>query len=398
MAEDSDLEKTEEASERRLTQARERGNVPRSRELASLAVLLMSAGVIAGLGTFMFQGLYRVMQNGLRFGLADVASPEMMGRNLMQAGVDGVILYLPLALGVVIAAVASNLMLSGWVFSTQALEPDFSKLNPFPGIARMFSRQALVELVKALLKGGLIGGVAGWMIWHQRDAILTLSAEPLESAAIHFAQITLFTYLAAASAFAFIVALDVPFQIWNYHHGLRMTKEEVRQEAKEGEGDPQIKARVRAMQRETARRRMMQAVPKADVVVTNPSHFAVALRYEEKSMTSPIVVAKGTQLIAERIKELAREHRVPVVEAPPLARALHRHVEIGDAIPNTLFTAVAQVLAYVYQLQNHSNPVLPTDWQVPADWDPATRLEENARETTFSGTRPETRTLDGGDA
>lgn len=375
MAEDSDLEKTEEASGRKLEQAREKGNVPRSRELASLAVLLMSVGVIAFLGTFMFQGLYRVMQNGMRFGMDDIASPSMMGRNLMQASLDGLMLYLPLALGVVVAAVLANLMISGWVFSPKAMEANFSKLNPFPGIARMFSRQSLVELVKALLKGALIAGVAGWMIWKQREGILTLSAEPLESAAVHFAQITLFTFLAAAVAFTFIVVIDVPFQIWNYHHGLRMTKEEVRQESKETEGDPQIKARIRSLQRETARRRMMQAVPKADVVVTNPLHFAVALKYEENAMAAPVVVAKGAQLVAERIKELARENRVPIVEAPPLARALHRHVEVGDAIPATLFTAVAQVLAYVYQLQRQMQPTPPTDWQVPEKLDPANRTE-----------------------
>jgi flagellar biosynthetic protein FlhB len=167
--------------------------------------------------------------------------------------------------------------------------------------------------------------------------------------------------------------MDVPFQIWDYHHGLRMSKEEVRQEGKEIEGDPQIKARIRSLQREAARRRMMQAIPQADVVVTNPMHFAVALKYEEKGMAAPVVLAKGSQLVAERIKELAREHRVPVVEAPPLARALHRHVEVGDTIPGTLFTAVAQVLAYVYQLNQSLNPVLPSDWQVPPKLDPAAR-------------------------
>jgi flagellar biosynthetic protein FlhB len=373
MAEDSDLERTEPASSRKLEQARERGNVPRSRELATLAVLLASAAVLALMGLFMFQGLDRVMRNALSFDLADVADASMMGSNLLEAGTDGVILFLPMAISVVVAAVAANLMLSGWVFSTQALEFNFSKLNPISGIARMFSANSLAELIKALLKGGLIAGVAGWMIWHQHDGILALANEPLESAVVHFGQIALFTFLASVAAFAFIVALDVPFQIWNYHHGLRMTKEEVRQEGKEIEGDPQIKARIRSLQREVARRRMMQAIPRADVVVTNPMHFAVALKYEEKGMAAPVVLAKGSQLVAERIKELAREHRVPVVEAPPLARALHRHVEVGEAIPGALFTAVAQVLAYVYQLNKSLNPVLPSDWQVPPKLDPAAR-------------------------
>ena len=377
MAEDSDLERTEPASARKLEQARERGNVPRSRELATLAVLLASTAIMALLGVYMFQGLDRVMQNALSFDLADMATPEMMGRNLMEAGLDGVLLYLPLAIAVVVAAVGANLMLSGWVFSSQALEFNFSKLNPVSGIARMFSLNALAELVKALLKGGLIAGVAGWMIWHQHDGILALANEPLEAAVAHFGQIALFTFLASVAAFVFIVALDVPFQLWDYHHGLRMTKEELRQEGKEIEGDPQIKARIRSLQREVARRRMMQAIPQADVVVTNPMHFAVALKYEEKGMAAPVVLAKGAQLVAERIKELAREHRVPIVEAPPLARALHRHVEVGEVIPGALFTAVAQVLAYVYQLNQSLDPVPPSDWQVPPKLDPATGIGAN---------------------
>ena len=373
MAEDSDLERTEPASARKLDQAREQGNVPRSRELATLAVLLASVGVIAVIGLFMFRGLSRVMQDTLSFDAGDVASPAMMGRNLMDAGMDGMLLFLPMAVAVVVAAVAANVLISGWVFSTKAFEFDFAKLNPITGLGRLFSWNSLAELVKALMKGGLIAGVAGWMIWHQREGILGLAVEPLDAAMAHFGQITLLTFLAAAAAFGVIVLLDVPFQIWQYHRGLRMTKQEIRQESKEMEGDPQIKARIRSLQREAARRRMMQAVPKADVVVTNPMHFAVALKYEEKTMAAPLVVAKGSQLVAERIKELARENRVPIVEAPPLARALHRHGEVGDVIPAALFTAVAQVLAYVYQLNQSMNPVLPETWDVPPKLDPAAR-------------------------
>ena len=373
MAEDSDLERTEPASARKLDQAREQGNVPRSRELATLAVLLASVGVIAVIGLFMFRGLSRVMQDTLSFDAGDVASPAMMGRNLMDAGMDGMLLFLPMAVAVVVAAVAANVLISGWVFSTKAFEFDFAKLNPITGLGRLFSWNSLAELVKALMKGGLIAGVAGWMIWHQREGILGLAVEPLDAAMAHFGQITLLTFLAAAAAFGVIVLLDVPFQIWQYHRGLRMTKQEIRQESKEMEGDPQIKARIRSLQREAARRRMMQAVPKADVVVTNPMHFAVALKYEEKTMAAPLVVAKGSQLVAERIKELARENRVPIVEAPPLARALHRHGEVGDVIPAALFTAVAQVLAYVYQLNRSINPVLPETWDVPPKLDPAAR-------------------------
>ena len=375
MAEDSDLERTEPASPRRLDQAREQGNVPHSRELSTLAVLMASVGVIAALGVFMFRGLHRVMHNSLSFDTGDIATPAMMGRNLMEAGTDGLLLFLPLALAVVVAAIAANVLVSGWVFSPKAMEFNFGKLNPISGIARLFSMTSLAELVKAILKGGLIAGVAGWMIWHQRDAILGLAVEPLDAAMAHFGQITLLTFVAAAAAFGLIVVMDVPFQLWHYHKSLRMTKEEVRQESKEMEGDPQIKARIRSLQREAARRRMMQAVPKADVVVTNPMHFAVALKYEERTMSAPLVVAKGSQLVAERIKELARENRVPIVEAPPLARALHRHAEVGETIPGALFTAVAQVLAYVYQLNKSMNPALPERWDVPPNLDPARRTE-----------------------
>ncbi|HNA30794.1 MAG TPA: flagellar biosynthesis protein FlhB, partial [Thiobacillaceae bacterium] len=375
MAEDSDLERTEPASPRRLDQAREQGNVPHSRELSTLAVLMASVGVIAALGVFMFRGLHRVMHNSLSFDTGDIATPAMMGRNLMEAGTDGLLLFLPLALAVVVAAIAANVLVSGWVFSPKAMEFNLGKLNPISGIARLFSMTSLAELVKAILKGGLIAGVAGWMIWHQRDAILGLAVEPLDAAMAHFGQITLLTFVAAAAAFGLIVVMDVPFQLWHYHKSLRMTKEEVRQESKEMEGDPQIKARIRSLQREAARRRMMQAVPKADVVVTNPMHFAVALKYEERTMSAPLVVAKGSQLVAERIKELARENRVPIVEAPPLARALHRHAEVGETIPGALFTAVAQVLAYVYQLNKSMNPALPERWDVPPNLDPARRTE-----------------------
>jgi flagellar biosynthetic protein FlhB len=375
MAEDSDLERTEPASARKLEQARTRGNIARSRELATFAVLLVSGAAVALTGPYLYENLRSMMRNTLAFGRDEVADTAMMGRSLAEAGYDALWIVLPIAGAVLFAAIAANLLISGWNFTLEAVQAKFDKLNPLSGIKRMFSWNSLAELVKALLKGALIAGVAGWMIWLQWEGILSLASEPFEAAMPHFAQITLYTFLAAAAAFALIAAIDVPFQLWNFSKSMRMTKEEVRQENKEMEGDPQIKARIRSLQREAARRRMMQAVPKADVVVTNPMHFAVALQYQEKKMAAPVVVAKGSQLVAERIKELARENRVPIVEAPPLARALHRHVEIGDPIPDSLFTAVAQVLAYVYQLNRQMNPALPSDWQVPVNLDPLARAQ-----------------------
>jgi len=373
MAEDSDLERTEPASGRRLQKAREEGNVPRSRELSTLAVLVASGAAFSVLGVYLYDTMRRMLRSSLTFDHASATGVDSLGNHLLSASLDAMWVALPFGLITLVAAVGANLAISGWVFTFKALEAKFSKLNPIAGLGRMFSTQALVELVKALFKGLLIGGVAGWMIWVQHEAILGLAAEPLEAALPHFGRIILFTFFAAVSAFALIALVDVPYQLWEYHRKMRMTKEEVRQEGKETEGDPQIKARIRSLQREMARRRMMQAIPKADVVVVNPTRFAVALKFEEGRMAAPQVVAKGSALLAQRIREIAAEHRVPIVEAPPLARALHRHVEVGDSIPESLFTGVAQVLAYVYQLNHQMNPNLPSDWQVPANLDPEAR-------------------------
>lgn len=370
MAEDSDLERTEPASQRKLDKAREQGQVPRSRDLTTFAVLLASGGALMGLGLYMYSSLGRMLRTSLTFDQTTLSHTASMGRALYEAGLDGLLIFAPLAVAALVAVVLSNLMVSGWVFAPEAFMPKFSKLDPIAGIGRMFSWSSLAQLVKAILSGVLIGGAAGWMIWHQGEDILALAMEPLPAAMAHLTGIVFATFMAAVGAFAIVVAIDVAFQIWNHHHGLRMTKEEVRQEAKEMEGDPHIKARIRALQREAARRRMMQEVPKADVVVTNPLRFAVALRYDDKRMSAPLVVAKGSQLVAQRIRELAEEGGVPIVEAPPLARALFKHTEVGDAIPGPLFSAVAQLLAYVYQLSEKQNAVLPRDWLVPEDLDP----------------------------
>ncbi len=322
----------------------------------------------------MFDSMQRMMKNGLTFSRAEISDPERPLELLTLAGWEAMWVILPMMLAVLLATIVANVAISGWVFTLRPLATNLEKLNPIKGLSRLFSWLSLIELLKALLKAGVIAGVAGLAIWLQRDGLLALAAEPLETALVHFTQITLYTFLAAVAAFALVVAVDVPFQLWDYHRQMRMTKEEVRQEQKEMEGDPQIKARIRAVMREQARRRMMAAVPKADVVVTNPLHYAVALEYKERRMRAPVVVAKGAQLVAERIKEIAREHRVPIVEAPPLARALYRHAEVGDTIPAALFNAVAQVLAYVYRLQQPgARPEPPEDWQVPPELDPATK-------------------------
>jgi flagellar biosynthetic protein FlhB len=238
--------------------------------------------------------------------------------------------------------------------------------------------QGVAEMVKAILKALLIGVILYWVVRHEEGALFALLSLPIESSLASFASMLLLAAMALVVGVALIAGIDVPFQLWQYHSKMRMTKEELRQESKESEGDPQVKARLRRQQRELAKKRMMSEVPKADVVVTNPSHYAVALKYDSKNMSAPQVVAKGMNLIAQKIRELAEENGVPLIEAPPLARALYRHSDIGDQVPAQLYTAVAEVMAYVYQLQqfladggrNLLEPRLPDVLPVPAAMDP----------------------------
>jgi len=221
----------------------------------------------------------------------------------------------------------------------------------------------------------VVGGIAALVIWNSLESVLSLSQETASSASTHAARLVGWTLLLTVGGMVLIVAIDVPYQLWNHYRKLRMSRAELRREAKDTEGDPQIKARIRSLQREAARKRMMTEVPKADVVVTNPTHYSVALSYKENSMRAPRVVAKGQDLTALRIRELAEAHHVPIVEIPPLARALYRHTELEDEIPETLYTAVAEVLAYVFQLRRFNAdggrmPDLPKDIAVPAGLDP----------------------------
>jgi flagellar biosynthetic protein FlhB len=381
MAEDSDLERTEAATGRRIQRAREEGQVVRSRELSTFVELITAVGVLMLLAEPLLRTLEGVMRAGFTLDRASAFDPQQMLERLHAQTLDVMLAFAPLLGLLLAAALLAPFLLSGWNFTFKPLTPDFGRLNPLHGIRRVFSVNGLVELAKALAKSLLIGGVAAWAIWHSLDSLFALPAEPLERALAHLGAEVLTTALIIVAAFVFLVVVDVPFQMWQYAKNLRMTKEEVRQEVKESEGDPQIKARIRALQREAARRRMMAEIPKAQVVVTNPTHFAVALRYEEKRMAAPVVVAKGAALLAARIVEIAREHRVPVVEAPPLARALYRHADVGDEVPQRLYTAVAQVLAYVYQLRRaRVAPEPPRDLPVPPDMDPEQASRDISRE------------------
>ncbi|MHB1292716.1 MAG: flagellar biosynthesis protein FlhB [Sulfuricella sp.] len=379
MAEDSDLERTEPASSRRIEQAREKGQVARSRELSTFTVLIAAGAGLMMMGPQLMDSLAGVMRGGLTLDRAAAFDPLMMLARIHQLSLGALVAFLPFILLMVVAAIFAPMVLSGWLFSFQALQPDFSRLDPLKGIGRLFSRNSLVELAKALGKSALIGGVAYWVIMHHKEALFSLAGESVNQSIAHLGSLLGVTFLTIVSSMILIVAIDVPFQLWDHSSKLKMTKEEVRQENKESEGSPEVKAQIRRMQREMARRRMMAEVPKADVIVTNPTHYAVALRYQDKLMGAPVIVAKGSALIAARIRALGEEHHIPILEAPPLARALFRHGELGEEIPAALYTAVAEVLAYVYQLRNYQAgggipPQPPQSLPVPPGLDPESEI------------------------
>lgn len=371
MAEDSDLERTEPASARRLEKAREQGQVPRSREIGAFLILIVAAAMFWALGPWMLQRSASLLRRGLSLESPLMHEPQRMAAQLSDLSLDALLSFSPLLLALVVAALISPFFLGSWIFSANALSPDLTRLDPIKGLGRVVSWSGIVELFKAMAKAGLVAGVAAWVIWSQRGQIFALYGQSVETGMAGAGDLIVFSFLAVVAAMLVIVAIDVPFQLWQYYDKLKMTKEEIKQEYKEMEGDPQIKARIRAMQRETARRRMMGAVPKADVIVTNPTHFAVALAYSA-GMKAPKVLAKGRGEIALKIREIAAEHAVPLLEAPPLARALYKNVELDQEIPVALYAAVAEVLAYVHQLSSWRRnggvaPALPRAIAVPAE-------------------------------
>jgi len=375
MADDNDAERNYPATPRRLEQARERGQVARSRELTTAAVALASAIVLSGIGPTLMQRCMKVLRDGLTLDRQAAFDTDRMLADLHAGSYDMVLACLPL-LGLLLAAtLAAPLILSGWIFSVKAFAPDFSRLDPRRGLKNLLSTQSLAELAKAVAKCALLGGIGIWSVMRSWGDMQHLAMEDRGSALGQLGTVVFFGFFALVAGLVLIALVDVPLQLWRYHSGLKMTREEIRQEQREMEGDPQLKARIRSQQRAVARKRMMAAVPKASVIVTNPTHYAVALEYREGTMRAPRLVAKGTNLIAQRIREIGEENKVMIVEAPPLARALYKHTEIGAEIPQALYTVVAQVLAYVFQVQRARTvggptPALPTALDVPPELDP----------------------------
>jgi flagellar biosynthetic protein FlhB len=375
MADENDFERTEAASLRRLEQAREEGHVARSQELTTFAMLMAGGGSLWLLGGQLFEQLRVLTRHGLQLDGVAASDAAQMTSRLHDLAFDGLLAMAPLLAVLLVVALAAPQLLSGWLFSWDALRVDLQRLDPIAGFARILSWRGVAELVKALVKSALITVVAAAVMWHYREPLQQLVLLPAAAAIAQVARVAGISFLIIAGALAVVAAADVPFQLWRHGDDLKMSRQELRQEAKESEGDPQIKAAIRNQQRTMARRRMMSEVPKASVIVTNPTHYAVALSYEDHTMRAPRVVAKGADLVAARIRELGEEHHVPVLESPALARAIYRHTEIGEEIPETLYTAVAEILAYVFQLRRHrefgdATPLPLRPIAVPAGLDP----------------------------
>jgi flagellar biosynthetic protein FlhB len=351
MAENDAQERTEQATPKRLEEARKKGQIPRSRELTTAAVTLVGGAALYMLGGKITGQMAEMMRRSLALSRDEATDSAFLVPAFGRAAADGLWLSAPVLLAVALAAIIAPLALGGWSFSGQSIAPQFNRLNPLEGVKRMFAMRSLVELAKALAKFALVAVIATIVLWNDAAELMALGREPLEQAIGHAVQISGKALLVISAGLLIIAGFDVPYQLFSYAKQMRMSREEIREEYKESEGSPEIKGRIRQMQQQLARQRMMQEVPKADVVVVNPTHFAVALKYDEKRMRAPIVVAKGVELVAAKIREVAGEHAVPIFEAPPLARVLYRNVEIGDEIPSALYVAVAQILTYVFQLR-----------------------------------------------
>ncbi|MBA1225470.1 flagellar biosynthesis protein FlhB [Stutzerimonas stutzeri] len=350
---ESGADKSEEPTEKRLRESREKGQLARSRELSTVAVTLGGIGGLLASGGGLAQTLMVMMQGTFELSRETLLDEGAMVRLLMGSGLMALEAIMPLLIALLIASIVGPVALGGWLFSAKAMAPKVSRMNPAAGLKRMFSTKALVELLKALGKFLVVLGVALLVLSAYQDDLLSIAKQPLDLAIMHSVEIVGWCALWMACGLIIIAAVDVPFQLWDNKQKLMMTKQEVKDEYKDSEGKPEVKSRIRQLQREAAQRRMMQAVPEADVVITNPTHFAVALKYDGDKGGAPRLVAKGGDFVALKIREIAQEHKVTVLESPALARAVYYSTELDQEIPAGLYLAVAQVLAYVYQLRQY---------------------------------------------
>ena len=343
-------DRTEQPSTKRLDDARTRGQVPRSRELAMTAVVMAGAAALLVGRSYFAEGFSQLFKIGLELPRDVLLDASALPQALLAGGAVGLKLLLPVAVTTIVAAVVGTIALGGWSFSAEGIQPNFGRLNPIAGFGRLMSWNGCVELLKALAKFAVVAAVAGLLLWRFGGDFLELGTLTLEAAIGRAAWLAGVCLVGLAASLLLIAAADVPFQFWHHRRQLRMTKQEAKDEQKETEGRPEVRSRIRNLQRAMAQRRMMADVPKADLVAMNPTHFAVALRYDAGKMKAPRVVAKGADLIALQIRRVAEANNVPIFEHPQFARALYFTSDVGKEISPRLYVAVAQVLTYIYQL------------------------------------------------
>ncbi|QQZ43669.1 flagellar biosynthesis protein FlhB [Pseudomonas sp. SK3(2021)] len=350
---ESGQDKTEDPTEKRKKDSREKGEIARSKELNTLAIMMIGAAGLLIYGAGVAQDLLEIMRLNFSLPREVLLSPGAMGLYLLHSGKIAIIASMPILLPLVLAALIGPISLGGWLFTTKSLAPKFSRMNPLSGIKRMVSPTSLIELLKAFAKFVVILIVALSVLSSDIDDLLRIAHEPLEQAIIHSVQVVAWSTLWMACGLILIAAVDVPVQLYQSYKKLLMTKQEVRDEHKDQEGRPEVKQRIRQVQREMSQRRMMAAIPEADVVITNPTHYAVALKYDAEKGGAPVLLAKGSDFLALKIREIAVANEVLLLESPALARSIYYSTELEQEIPAGLYLAVAQVLAYVYQIRQH---------------------------------------------
>lgn len=351
---ESGEDKTEDPTDKRRLDSRKKGEIARSKELNTVLVTLAGAGALLVFGGALAETLLELMRTNFSLSREVLMDERSMSLFLLASGKMAIWAAQPVLVLLFIVAFIGPIALGGFLFSGSLLQPKFSRMNPLAGIKRMFSLNSLTELLKAVAKFVVILVVALLVLSSDRDALLAIANEPLEKAIIHSLQLVGWSTLWMASGLLLIAAADVPFQLWQSFNKLKMTKQEVREEHKNAEGRPEVKQRIRQLQREMSQRRMMAAIPDADVIITNPTHYAVALKYDpEKGGVAPLLLAKGSDFIALKIREIGVQHKIQILESPALARSIYYSTELEQEIPAGLYLAVAQVLAYVFQIRQY---------------------------------------------
>ncbi|PHN46608.1 flagellar biosynthesis protein FlhB [Pseudomonas amygdali] len=344
-------DKTEDPTEKKVKDSRADGQIARSKELTTLVVMLMGAGGLLMFGSGIAQMMSELMRDNFTISRETLMDQSYMGKALLSSGLHALVVMLPFLIAMLVAALVGPIMLGGWLFATKSLMPKFSRMNPAAGLKRMFSPHALVELLKSFGKFLIILAVALVVLSNERNDLVAIAHEPLEQAMIHSLLVVGWSSFWMACGLIFIAAADVPFVLYEAHKKLLMTKQEVRDEHKNSEGSPEVKQRIRQLQREMSQRRMMASIPEADVIITNPTHFAVALKYDPEQGGAPMLLAKGTNLVALKIREIGAHNQILILESAALARSIYYSTELDQEIPAGLYLAVAQVLAYVYQIR-----------------------------------------------